>query len=310
MRRRIFRQLRLARQFSAKTKDKNYTSEYYENIVSGVVTRNHYEASTNRSDAEVGSLGRIYLYQYHCCPYCNKVKAVLDYYQIPYTIVEVHPIKKKELPDRRVFFHHKLVPVLMVNPAQAALWGKAKVLYDSNKIIRILISHFVSMGKVHPADYERATSPLVQVWTEWMDAKLIPHLFTVVSHSTEEQMQYFRYLEEFPKFFKAGIGNKVIGPICMNIFSKQVQEIKEMHGIRNGEEIEICTEVLREWNEITNNSFHGGAMPDLADLQCYGILRTFNRVSMFDEMLTKSGVKEWYEATEYVLGESSCVTHF
>ena len=63
----------------------------------------------------------------------------------------------------------------------------------------------------------------------------------------------------------------------MNIFSKQCEEIKEMHGIRNGEEIEICTEVLREWNEITNNSFHGGAMPDLADLQCYGILRTFNR---------------------------------
>ena len=41
------------------------------------------------------------------------------------------------MPDRRVFFHKKAVPILMVNPAQANLWGKAKVLYDSNKVTLI-----------------------------------------------------------------------------------------------------------------------------------------------------------------------------
>jgi len=301
---------RYVRQFATKAKEKKHSSDYYENIVSGVVTRNHYEASTNRADSEVGSLGRIYLYQYHCCPYCNKVKAVLDYWQIPYSLVEVHPIKKKEIPDRRVFFHHKLVPVLMVNPAKAALWGKAKVLHDSNKIIRTLLSHFVSMGTVHPSDFERATSPLVQVWTDWMDAKLIPHLFTAVSANVDECGRFFQYLEEFPKFFKYGLGGKVVPSLCMSIFQQQVSQIKEMHGIRDGEEFDICVGVLREWHEITANSFHGGAMPDLADIQCYGILRTFNRMTTFDEMLAKSGVKEWYEATDYVLGETSCITHF
>lgn len=31
------------------------------------------------------------------CPFCNKVRAVLDYHKLPYTVVEVNPMRKKEL---------------------------------------------------------------------------------------------------------------------------------------------------------------------------------------------------------------------
>ncbi|KAL3574987.1 hypothetical protein D5086_023088 [Populus alba] len=34
----------------------------------------------------------VVLYQYEACPFCNKVKAYLDYYDIPYKVVEVNPI--------------------------------------------------------------------------------------------------------------------------------------------------------------------------------------------------------------------------
>jgi glutaredoxin len=37
------------------------------------------------------------LYQYDPCPFCNKVRAVLDYHKLPYTVVEVNPMRKKEL---------------------------------------------------------------------------------------------------------------------------------------------------------------------------------------------------------------------
>ncbi|RVX03333.1 Prostaglandin E synthase 2 [Vitis vinifera] len=39
----------------------------------------------------------VVLYQYEACPFCNKVKAFLDYYDIGYKVVEVNPINKKEI---------------------------------------------------------------------------------------------------------------------------------------------------------------------------------------------------------------------
>lgn len=37
------------------------------------------------------------LYQYEICPFCNKVKALLDLLAVPYTTVEVNPMSKGEL---------------------------------------------------------------------------------------------------------------------------------------------------------------------------------------------------------------------
>ena len=53
------------------------------------------------------------LYQYDVCPFCNKVKAFLDYHNIPYDVVEVNPLTKTEIKQ----FEHewKKVPVLVVD---------------------------------------------------------------------------------------------------------------------------------------------------------------------------------------------------
>ena len=50
------------------------------------------------------------LYQYEVCPWCNKVKAALDYRRIPYRAVEVHPVWKGELS----WSDYKKVPVLVL----------------------------------------------------------------------------------------------------------------------------------------------------------------------------------------------------
>lgn len=38
---------------------------------------------------------KLVLYQYMSCPFCNKVRAALDFYNVPYKMVEVDPLKKK-----------------------------------------------------------------------------------------------------------------------------------------------------------------------------------------------------------------------
>ncbi|KAL0041485.1 hypothetical protein WJX79_005084 [Trebouxia sp. C0005] len=53
----------------------------------------------------------IILYQYEVCPFCCKVKAFLDYNQIPYRTVEVSPLYKKELK----WSEHKKVPVAVLD---------------------------------------------------------------------------------------------------------------------------------------------------------------------------------------------------
>lgn len=37
------------------------------------------------------------LYQYEICPFCNKIKALLDLLNVPYTTIEVNPLSKSEL---------------------------------------------------------------------------------------------------------------------------------------------------------------------------------------------------------------------
>jgi glutaredoxin len=49
------------------------------------------------------------LYQYDVCPWCNKVKSVLDYYNVPYKTVEVNPVWKSEIK----FSDYKKVPIVV-----------------------------------------------------------------------------------------------------------------------------------------------------------------------------------------------------
>ncbi|CAI5528637.1 unnamed protein product [Closterium sp. Naga37s-1] len=68
-------------------------------------------AAKERPEVDLGRDAEVVLYQYEACPFCNKVKAFLDYYDIPYRVVEVNPVGKKELK----WSPYKKVPVLVVN---------------------------------------------------------------------------------------------------------------------------------------------------------------------------------------------------
>lgn len=55
----------------------------------------------------------IKLYQYEVCPYCCKVKAVLDYKKIPYEKIEVNPMTHEELEGVAGAVEYDKVPVLV-----------------------------------------------------------------------------------------------------------------------------------------------------------------------------------------------------
>ena len=46
--------------------------------------------------ATAGTVGSVQLFQYEICPFCNKVKALLDLQRLPYETTEVNPLTKGE----------------------------------------------------------------------------------------------------------------------------------------------------------------------------------------------------------------------
>ena len=54
---------------------------------------------------------KLTLYQYKTCPFCSKVRAFLDYYGLPYEIVEVNPVMRQEIK----WSAYRKVPILMVD---------------------------------------------------------------------------------------------------------------------------------------------------------------------------------------------------
>ncbi len=62
----------------------------------GVATLLGYSLSS-RADCLSNEIPSFTLYQYATCPYCCKTRAFLDYYHIPYTMVEVNPLFRTEI---------------------------------------------------------------------------------------------------------------------------------------------------------------------------------------------------------------------
>ena len=62
---------------------------------------------------------QITLYQYASCPFCNKVRAFLDYYGVDYTIVEVDPLFKEEIK----FSEYRKVPIVVFQGTQVSYYN-------------------------------------------------------------------------------------------------------------------------------------------------------------------------------------------
>jgi microsomal prostaglandin-E synthase 2 len=56
----------------------------------------------------------IQLYQYAICPFCNRVKALLDYAGLPYQTIEVNPLTKAEIRPFRASTGYTKVPILTI----------------------------------------------------------------------------------------------------------------------------------------------------------------------------------------------------
>ncbi|CAN0906193.1 Prostaglandin E synthase 2 [Linum grandiflorum] len=220
------------------------------------------------------------LYQYEACPFCNKVKAFLDYYNIPYKVVEVNPISKKEIK----WSEYKKVPILTVDGEQ---------MVDSSEIVSELFK------KIHPegsnVEIEEETK-----WRKWVDGHLVHVLSPNIYRSTSEALESFDYITSHGNFsFTERLVAKYAGATAMYFVAKK---LKKKYNI--SDERAALYESAETWvDALQGRDYLGGSRPNLADLAVFGVLRPIRYLKSGKDMVEHTRIGEWYSRMEDAVGE-------
>ncbi|RCV25971.1 hypothetical protein SEVIR_5G208800v4 [Setaria viridis] len=223
----------------------------------------------------------VVLYQYQACPFCNKVRAFLDYHDIPYKVVEVNPLSKKEIK----WSDYKKVPILTVDGEQ---------LVDSSDIINIL------QGRIRPDD--ELTNEDEAKWRRWVDEHLVHVLSPNIYRTTSEALESFDYIAKHGNFsFTERFAVKYAGAAAMYMVSKK---LKKKYNITD--ERASLYDAANTWVEALNGrDFLGGSKPNLADLAVFGVLRPIRYLRAGKDMVENTQIGEWYQRMEDAVGEPS-----
>ncbi|KAK8551763.1 hypothetical protein V6N13_120197 [Hibiscus sabdariffa] len=223
----------------------------------------------------------VVLYQYEACPFCNKIKAFLDYNNIPYKIVEVNPISKKEIK----WSDYKKVPILKVDGEQ---------MVDSSDIINKLFLRINPDSSIRNEEEKK--------WCEWVDNHLVHVLSPNIYRSTSEALESFDYITTHGNFsFTERLVAKYAGAAAMYFVSKK---LKKKHNITD--ERAALYEAAETWvDALEGRHYLGGSKPNLADLAVFGVLRPIRYLTSGKDMVEHTRIGEWYSRMENTVGESA-----
>ncbi|KAL5722867.1 prostaglandin-E synthase [Ranunculus cassubicifolius] len=225
---------------------------------------------------------QVLLYQYEACPFCNKVKAFLDYYDIPYKVVEVNPISKKEIK----WSDYKKVPILVVD---------GENLVDSSDIINKMSL------KVRPDETVGESDTEETKWRRWVDDHLVHMLSPNIYRNASEALESFDYITSHGNFsFTEKLTAKYAGAVAMYFVSKK---LKKRYNITD--ERASLYEAAETWVKALNGrDFLGGSKPNLADLAVFGVLRPIRYLKSGKDMVEHTQIGDWYTRMEDVVGAS------
>ena len=256
------------------------------------------------------------LNHYEVCPFCCKVKAALDFYKVPYSVVEVSPLTKrqlKEVPGGP----HKKVPVLV--------WDDGSVIADSSAIISRLAAGAKAEGSKAGGWLSRkgssstatTTTPEAAIvspgaaelaWRRWVDGRLVRVLTLNIYRTPGEAWQAFSYITTAGNFggaLETGAA-RVVGSGMMWAIAGR---LAKKYGILEAPR-EALASVGKEW---VGGALGGGARPfaggeggpDLADLSAFGVWRAVAGTETFEVAMENKELAGWYGRMEGVVGASA-----
>lgn len=220
------------------------------------------------------------LYQYAACPFCNKVRSILQYKGVEFETVEVHPLNKKELafsPDYRA------VPIYIDS--------KGVQINDSTPIMRHIDAEFPE-PRVFSSD-EAAESQ----WLVWSE-KYVKGLPTALYDTLPNALKSFNYITQVGKFNwfeKQTI--KFSGALIMTLVAKK---IKKREGIDDPDT--FLRKKAAEWVKGLNGQpFMGGDHPNGADLAVFGITKAVAGLRAAQLLEENTLFADWYRRIQNLI---------
>jgi len=250
---------------------------------------------TTAASTTLGSVGAIRIYQYEICPFCNKIKALMDFYKVPYETLEVNPLTKKEF--KVLGSDYRKVPVV--------LFGEEQV-NDSPVIAQELLKRIGEAGIASSAEMEAFNSPAAQQWAGWSDKKFSVLLFPNITRSFSESYEAFGYVMQVPHF---GLVDKVANQMVGSLFMWLAQgKIKKKYAIED--ERAALHAGIQEWltDAVGDKPFAGGDRPNLADITVYGALKAIDRCAAYKEIMAETAVGPWYDRVNQLVEPGNSCT--
>ncbi|KAM3867921.1 prostaglandin E synthase 2 [Diretmus argenteus] len=290
---------------------------FYRTVRSSV--QHHLAAEeTKASDGRLG----LTLYQYKTCPFCSKVRAFLDYHGLPYHVVEVNPVMRKEIK----WSTYRKVPILMVddevqlNDSSVIISSLKTFLVSKDRNMEDILRCYPEMKSVNDSGKEvtefnnkywvmlsqadnqmlypeKDTQKEEMKWRMWVDDWLVHLISPNVYRTTGEALASFDYIVREGKFGAfEGFFAKYVGAAAMYIIAKR---LKSRHNLQDDVRQDLY-KAVNDWVAAIgkNKKFMGGDHPNLADLAVYGVLRVMEGLQAFDDMMENTKVKHWYRRME------------
>ncbi|XP_078107599.1 prostaglandin E synthase 2 isoform X2 [Sander vitreus] len=265
---------------------------------------------------------KLTLYQYKTCPFCSKVRAFLDYHGLPYEIVEVNPVMRKEIK----WSVYRKVPILMVDgdvqlndssviisSIQTYLINKERSLSEilhcypemksvnerGKEVTEYSNKYWVMLGETEITDIypEKGMQKEEMKWRQWADDWLVHLISPNVYRTTGEALASFDYIVREGKFGTfEGFFAKYVGAAAMFLIAKR---LKSRHNLQDDVRQDLYNAV-NDWVAAIGKKrkFMGGDQPNLADLAVFGVLRVMEGLQAFDDMMDNTKVKYWYRRME------------
>ncbi|KAG9404323.1 Prostaglandin E synthase 2 [Aphanomyces cochlioides] len=248
--------------------------------VMGISCMTSFSTSATTLSRAAPEVPQVTLYQYEPCPYCCKTKAVLDFLNVPYNIVEVNPVTKKEL---KAITDYNKVPVAVIDD---------EVVPNSSDIIARLQSTAGSSLGIAPVDKE---------WSEWIDMKLVILMPPNIYRTIPEALQAFEYCLTEGNFtaWERRV-SLYTGAAAMYFISKR---LKKKYGFDDARL--ALYDVTQYWlDAMGEKPFLGGDQPNLTDVSVFGVYRSIVGLDTFDDLMDNTKLQPWFDRMTQIVGPS------
>jgi microsomal prostaglandin-E synthase 2 len=223
----------------------------------------------------------ITLYEYKICPFCNKVKAYLDFLELDYSSVEVNPLTKSELK-----FQKEITKVPLATLNGLTIGESADII---NKITEKVNAGEYAIEKPLSSFYPADTKE----WSDWADLKLAVMLYPNITRTMSESWECFGYIDDVKTWnMPTRAVTKALGTVAMSFANGK---IKKKYGIVDErQELLSCLQV---WTLALGgkNFLHGDSIT-MPDILVFGVLRAIEGLQTFTFIMEENVVlKAWYD---------------